>query len=127
MTEITEELLAEKARVLAKELARKEIEQAEVRVRRDTRVEMELSQHEDRLNGINGSITRTLHSLEEQASSFREFAARQEVRRGADEAREKEHWKEKGQAFSAKQVYTGYALVLVSVLSMLTVILTHTF
>jgi hypothetical protein len=103
---------AEQARSLSQEEHDRLVVEAERRARREAEVDGRLSQHEARLNLINGSISRSASALEHLSSSFREFVKRQDKRDVEYDTRETDHWKEKGQAFSRKQIYLGFATVL---------------
>ena len=116
---------SEQARTLSQEEHDRLIIEAERRARRETEVDSRLNQHEARLNVINGSISRSASALELLTSSFREFVKHQDKRDVEYDTRETIHWKEKGQAFSRKQIYLGFATVLVMTLIPLIIAVFH--
>lgn len=87
--------------------------------KREAEVNHRLDGHDKHFNIINGSIIETGQALEDVKETVNKFVEKQDERNTIWDTEQKLHWKDRGQAFSKKQAYTGYITVVVMLLAVI--------
>ena len=103
--------MADSDMISDKEREDKTIAKAEKRARELAILETRLNGHDARLNSINGSIAKAATATEGLTLEVRSFVAKQQERDANLDERERQHWQEKGVAFSKLQAYAAVGAI----------------
>ncbi len=102
---------SDRARLLAREETDRAVALADKRARYEQRVESRLDGHDSQLRDTHAALTEMAASTRALVKSFEEFVKEQTKRNIEADTKEKENWKEEGQAISKKQLLLGFGTV----------------